>query len=209
MTQAMTKLRMDNAIERVIGAEKVTKKDMIEISRGGLLYVWETCDIGHINRLITAFAGVRKTECIAFFTHFLPHDVEKDKAGNFVRFGKLHRSEKKIKRKQELVAEFLADETNNIWTWSDNNLELKKAIDTAKALDTALERAVKGVPEKNGRPETPPMTTQEVMTHILASGAFGIEDLLKAADDLAQANADAAKVMNHEVVNVPVVPTDA
>lgn len=162
--------RLHNAVyaafEEVKNAEKVTKAKLRELSRDLLVYVPESDDIDIVNRLIGVLTPVNRRVSILYFAHFLPWEQEKDADGNFLRFGKRMKGEKKLKRKQEAITAWLADDANDIWTWSDDNVEVKKK-DFMATVSKAIEKALKG----DEKSDTPPLTQDQLMAAIFQGGA--------------------------------------
>lgn len=153
-------------VEQVIAAEKVTKAVLGPLSRDLLIYTPESDDIATVNRLVHGLSPVNKKAAILFFSHFLPWQVEKDANGQFVRFGKKMTAEKKVKAKMQAIVDFLTEETNTIWTWADDNIEIKKK-DFARGIRSAIKKALTG----DEKSDTPALTMNEVVDAIFDSEA--------------------------------------
>lgn len=153
-------------VEQVIAAEKVTKAVLGPLSRDLLIYTPESDDIATVNRLIHGLSPVNKKAAILFFSHFLPWQVEKDNNEQFVRFGKKMTADKKVKAKLKAIIDFLSEESNTIWTWAENNLEIKKK-DFARGIRSAIKKALAG----DEKSDTPPLTMKEVVDAIFDSEA--------------------------------------
>jgi len=133
-------------LDAVAAAEKITRVELGHLSRELLEYVVDTHDIDIVNRLIGVLTPVNKRVSILYFTHFLPWTVEKDSDGKFVRFGKMLGKPKQVKKRVELIAAFLVNENNNIWSWSDEHIEVEqKQINLGEKLETAIVQAMQGV----------------------------------------------------------------
>lgn len=130
-------------LEAILNAEKITREELRHMSRELLTYVPETDDIGVVNRLISGVTAMNRRGLILFFGHFLPWVEEKDTDGKHVRFGKRMDGEKKIKRRLDLIEEFLADPANDFWNWTEANVEIK-APDYAAKIASAINSAIKG-----------------------------------------------------------------
>lgn len=140
-----------NLIEEIAKAEKVTRKGLATFSRDVLVYVVDTYDIDCVNRMLGVLTPANRRFAIHFFEHFLPHMVERDKEGNFSRFGGLIKKQKKMAERLARIEEFLKDENNNIWTWTDENVQTK-VPDYVANLERALQNAVKGNDKKGVEP---------------------------------------------------------
>ena len=165
-------------IAEIAAAEKITKVKLSILSRDILGYVMETDDIQSVNRLLEVLTPVNKRVAVLFFSHFLPWDAERTPEGAFVRFGKRSKGEKKLARSLKLIKEFLADVSNNIWTWADENVEtdLKK-----KDFGGMIQRAVAKALEGDEKTDTPPLDREAILAAIFAGGV-SIEDMMEAID---------------------------
>jgi hypothetical protein len=132
-------------LDAIANAEKITRAELAALSREALSYVMDTHDIDLVNRLIGVLTPVNRKVAILFFTHFLPWSVEKQD-DKFSRFGKMSDKTKQVKKATESIADFLSDESNTIWTWADDHIEVEqKAIDLGGRLEKALDDAINGV----------------------------------------------------------------
>ena len=167
---------MDNAVHRlhnvvharfdaIAAAEKITRQELGLLSREALTYVVESQDIEFVNRLLGVLTPVNRRASILYFQHFLPWEVEHDKEGNFNRFAKKMQGEKKIHKRLELIAAWLADEANNLWTWADDNIEMKQK-DFKSAVARAIKQALKGDEKTN----TDPLSVMDLMSAIFEGG---------------------------------------
>lgn len=145
---------IDAKITELFNAEKVTKAVLAELSRELLLYLIDGDDVRPINRLLNvdnALTPVNWRIACQYFKHFLPFKsnysevkecIEKGGKRESLVFTKLDK--KKYDEKVKLIAEFLEDESNNIWSWSSENVEVKaKTPDYFKAVTNAVNNAVK------------------------------------------------------------------
>lgn len=152
-------------LEAIANAEKITRKELSAMSRELLLYVPESNDIDIVNRLLGILTPMNKRVAILYFGKFLPWEKETDNNDNFQRFGKRIKGERNNAKRLKLITEWLADERNDIWLWSDKNIELKpkdfKSI-VAKAIAKAL--------EGDEKTDTPPLSRAEVMLAVMDGG---------------------------------------
>lgn len=159
-------------LDAIAGAEKITRKELGFLSREALEYVVDTDDIDLVNRLLGVLTPVNRKVAILYFSQFLPWEVEKDKDGVFQRFGKRIKGERKLKAKLEAIAEWLKDEANNLWSWSEDNIEVKK-----KDFKATIARAVKKALQGDQKSDTPALTKAEVMQAVL-DGGVTLDDIL-------------------------------
>lgn len=165
-------------LDAIASAEKITRVELAALSREALTYVTETHDIDLINRLIGVLTPVNRKVSILYFRHFLPWEVEENNKGEFERFGKMLKKDKAVKRKMDLIAEWLAEEGNTIWVWQNDNVDLTKKKDFAGTIKKAVEKALKG-DEKSG---TEPLSRHEIMMAVMLGG-FTMDDMLEALTD--------------------------
>jgi hypothetical protein len=181
--------------EAVANAEKITRVELGHLSRELLIYVTDTQDIDIVNRLINVLTPVNRRVAILYFTHFLPWDKETEKDGEtFVRFGKKHKGDKQIARKMSAIAEWLKDEANNIWSWSDENVEIK-----AKDFKATVTKAIKKAIEGDEKSATPPLDPMELMAAIF-DGGVTIDMMLAAVIDREEKNKAALALVETPVV---------
>lgn len=160
-------------IAEIEAAERITKAKLSILSRDIMHYVLDTCDIDAVNRLVSVLTPRNRTAAIFFFTHFIPHQRENDEEGNFVRFGKKLQNEDRYQDKAALIAEFLAIEDQDIWTWSRDNIEEQvKPKDFSGPITRAITNALKG-DDKTG---SDPLSRESIMLAVYAGG-ITLEDM--------------------------------
>lgn len=176
-------------LDAIAAAEKITRAELGGLSRELLIYIPDTQDIDILNRLIGVLTAVNSKVAVEYFKHFLPWQVEQDKDGNFLRFGKKMQGEKKLAKKLEAITEWLKDESNNIWTWADVNIEIKK-----KDFKAGIARAIKSALKGDDKSETPALSKAEIMSAIF-DGGVTLDDMLSVIEQATQADAavDATK----------------
>lgn len=173
--------KMDNVkghifalIAELAESEKVTKAKLAQLSRELMVYVMESHDISAANRLIEVLTPVNKKAAIAFLCHFLPWTPELNEDKSFIRFGKMMKGQKAVDKRRKLIIDFIADESNTIWTWAKDNVTVEaKPKDFFKSVSGAVERALKG--DDN----TPPLPREDVVKALFAAG-MTIDDLMEA-----------------------------
>lgn len=167
-------------LDAIAAAEKITRVELSHMSRELLDYVPDSQDIDIVNRLLGVLTAMNRRVAILYFSHFLPWEKEQDNEGNFVRFGKKMQSAKKIARKHKAITEWLKDESNDIWSWSDTNIELKQ-----KDLGATVTRAIKKALQGDEKTDTPAMTHFEVLNAVM-DGGVTLDDMSKLANVLKQ-----------------------
>lgn len=192
----------------VAAAEKVTRAGLRTLSRDLLEYVPETDDIAIVNRLLGVLTPMNRATAILYFAHFLPWEQEKDVDGNFLRFGKRMKGEKKLKRKADDIAAWLAEEGNDIWSWAEVNVEVKQK-DFKATVARAIESALKGQKAKGATEDddyiTPPLTQEELVSAIFDGGA-DVLALLTACEvkkaEMEEAEAQMADALDEDMTEV-------
>lgn len=151
-------------LEAIANAEKITRVELAALSRELLIYVPETNDIDIVNRLLGVLTRMNERVAILYFGHFLPWVQEKDAQDNFTRFGKKMDGDKKVTKRMALITEWLKDEANDIWSWSDANIELKQR-DLVSPIGRAINKALEG----DEKTDTAPVSPLEVVAAIFGS----------------------------------------
>lgn len=109
------------ALERLQGAEKITKEVLRELSRSVLEAHHATENVVYINQLLAVLTPVNRKVAILYFKAF----------SGFRYSEELNLFEKKDKSKYDAKdkasTEFLADPHNNIWTWADRHVKHEAA----------------------------------------------------------------------------------
>ena len=136
----MSKLQViNNKIVQLANAERITKTVLGELSRDLLEYVMVdgTHDIAAVNRTIQALTPVNRKVAIEFFNAFTSHKFNEGTQA----FGGKDR--KRHDQFMAACAEFLADESNTIWTWADANIQVQaKPKDYFNKLAKLVEKAL-------------------------------------------------------------------
>lgn len=185
MTKSL-KVIVYGRLEAIASAEKITRVELGAMSRELLMYVPSTNDIDIVNRLLGVLTPVNRRTSILFFKHFLPWDVENDADGVFSKFGKLHKGEKKVAKKLKDIVAFLEDDANNIWTWSEENVDIEQTVvNMSVELDNMIKKSLTGFETKNRVAEA--LTKQQVVDTLLAH--ISVDDLMDAMSN-AQARID-------------------
>lgn len=173
-------------LDAIANAEKITRAELGALSRELLVYVPDTHDIDIVNRLLVVLTPVNRRAAILYFQHFLPWQAENDKDGKFQRFGKMLKGERQVKLRMDAIAAWLANEANNLWSWSDDNIEMKPK-DLGGSVTKAIERALKG-DDKTG---TPALSHMDVMKAVF-DGGITLADLLAVIDTITSPDDNAA-----------------
>ncbi|MCA9313385.1 hypothetical protein KDA08_03615 [Candidatus Saccharibacteria bacterium] len=160
-------------LEAIANAEKITRKELAELSRELLMYVPDSNDIDIVNRLLGILTPMNTKTCILYFKHFLPWQAEEHPDGTFSRFGKKMDGDKKVKRRMDLIAEWLKSEENTVWTWAEANVTVDQKKDFPGMIANAIKKAFKG----DKKTDTPALTHMEVLEACFAGGVT-LDDLL-------------------------------
>jgi hypothetical protein len=126
--QAINKTQFESefnfSLARLTNAEKITKVELLALSRSTLVALHQLeethGDIGYINRLVAVLSPVNRRVAIEYYKEFSGFRYD-DKKGVFTSKDKKHYAEVK-----EQALTFLEDPLNNIWVWSDRNIDIEK-----------------------------------------------------------------------------------
>jgi hypothetical protein len=133
--------RINERIEAVAHAEKITKVELGHLSREMVEYITinESPDVATLNRLLGVLSPMNYKTATLYFAEFVPHKW--DEEGNV--FGARIKGDKKIKEFQDKARLFLNNEDNNIWTWAAANLKVeKKPKDYLNKITKLVEKAL-------------------------------------------------------------------
>lgn len=188
------KLAILESIEVLAAAEKVTKATLGALSRTIIEYIViaDSKDIATVNRLLNVLTPMNKQAASLYFEHFLPF------AFNGEEFGEQIKKQARFDAKVAASLLWLEDETNNIWLWVDENVEVK-AKDYAGDITKAIKAALKGN-EKKGFEA---LSVRDVMNTVVGTDGIELADLVgfmadfaenEAKDDVAAMDEAAAKL---------------
>lgn len=168
-----TKQRLNNIVNSLIKSERVTKKQLADFSRDYIPYVYETKDIGMVNRLLNGLTPMNKNVSCFYFPHFIGWVFDKE-----TKQFKGKDKDKIYTAKKTKSEEFLKVEANNIWTWAEKNVSVeKKPTDYAKNLTNTLKRGIKETGD-NG------LNTGKIVKALMDADV-NLKDLMKAVDLMA------------------------
>ena len=151
----ITKATITRKTAAVEKAEGTVKKVLGELSRDLLAYVPETGDIPAVNRLIGVLTMKNREVAILFFKHMMDY-VWDEERNEFSKKNPKRAEECKVRRE-----EFLADEANNIWSWTKHNVKEAEVKPT-----NYVGRIAKDVKKALASGNTP----SEVVQAVLAGG---------------------------------------
>ena len=167
-------------LDAIASAEKITRVELAALSREALSYVMESHDIELVNRLIGVLTPVNGKVAILYFTNFLPWTVE-EVDGKFARFGKMVKKPKQVKNKANLIIDWLSVDTNDLWVWAEENIEIEqKQVNLGDKLAKALTQALEGVDTDKAIGEA--MTKADIMA--LIAKQITPDDMLEALTSL-------------------------
>ena len=164
--------RFSADIEKLKGAERITKDMLRDMSR----YVLEqlhTCeDIRNVNALIRVLTPMNRKVAILYFKAF----------GGFKWSDEHNEFTVKAKARYDVARktaqEFLDDPLNNIWTWAERNVQVEQ-----KPLD--LKHLTKTVENYLAKAEKEGVNKNEVFKAIIAGG-LDMESLLDIMKEVAE-----------------------
>ena len=184
---------LEDKIATLAKAEQVTKLVLGELSRDLLYHYTASGSVELINKLLGKIAGEDspyiltplnfRAACL-YFRVFIPHASNWNDCKDFVEAGKGKRmpmvfgkkSGNRVKSIGDDLLLWLADETNDIWSWS-TVIEMKATKhDYAKELTKAVENAVDS--EKGDM-------DADAIINCLLSGGVSASDILGMVEELA------------------------
>jgi hypothetical protein len=176
------------AIEQVAQSERITKATLALLSRELMAFAVEHKTAALVNTLVWGDKLTPRNQQMAklFFEYFLPFTQQEDKDRPLFKvwsdrkWNSKGKDGKKV-AKSELVAQFLAVEANNIWTWASANLKEQELKDRAKTVTAAIKAALTGGKDGKGK-----KTQEEVLEAVLAGG-MTIEAIIALAHKAAAA----------------------
>lgn len=168
-------------------AESITKEELGMLSRELLSFTIETGDVRIVNVLLGRGDDGKLTLTVAnrkaaglYFQHFLPFSVDAD--SDVIAFVK--KKGKVWDKAVEAIEAFLSDESNNLWTWADKNIDFKqKPTDYASRITKGVKKALED--EENG------LSAAEVMTAVMAAG-ISLNDMLVLVEQIVKDQKEAA-----------------
>lgn len=166
--RAQFELNFTASIDALRQSEGVTKRELRVLSRTVLEAHHSTGDVYFINTLIDALTPLNKRVSILFFKEF----------SGFMWDDQLKRFTKKSKKGYDKAhaayVEFMADPNNNIWTWSERNVEIEQKPFDVKKVTKFIEQAIKKSNQK------------EVLKAVL-DGGIEVETLFALIEELGYA----------------------
>ena len=188
----MTTLTAINTkIATLANAEKVTKSVLSELSRDLIDYVLiqGTHDIAAVNRTLAVLTPMNKQTAVLFFGAFLPHKMNEDTG----MFGGLDKKAKD--KKLQLSTEFLADESNDIWSWAKDNVKVEaKEVDYIGKVTKAISQAI----EKGH-------ASQAELVKAVLAGGLDVAAIMAIMQSAVPADAEGAETMGTEQPAVAIV----
>lgn len=176
-------------IGEVAKAERITKEGLRTLSRDMLEYVLETEDVRPVNALLGqgeddkfVLTPINWRIAVQYFHHFIAFTSNYDEAKEYAVKGTGERvaleftkkSKKRWDKCTQLIGEWLEEEANDIWVWSNNAEMDAKPVDYAKRIQQAIKTALA---EDKGN-----MELADVMAVVASMDEVGIYDLMAAMD---------------------------
>lgn len=148
-----TSEQLNAIIATIAQSERVTRVELSNLSRIALEYVLESNDVRPINTLLGKgedgkfiLTAVNRRVANSYFKHFLPFADNGAKELEQLVFTKM--KAKAVDKYTALIAEWLADEANDIWVYSNGLAIEAKPVFYADKIKKLVEKALKD--EVNG-----------------------------------------------------------
>lgn len=187
------------SIVELAAAERITKRVFGELSRDLLEYVLSTEDVRPINSLLgvgedckfALTAANWRIGCM-YFQHFLPFTSNyKDIVTKGITEGRrdtatplcfAKKSKKKVAKCTEAINLWLQDESNNIWTWQADNVQMGRPKNYADDIQKSIKKALEG------DDDNAPLDVNQVLDAVLGVEGISAEalfDMLNGIDKAA------------------------
>lgn len=162
---------INEKITKLQASERITKAMLSELSRDLLEYVIldESMDIAAVNRTISVLTPMNKQTACLFFDAMLPFSFDEEHTS----FTKLQK--KLLDAKTGLIEEFLADETQDIWSWAADNIKIEaKKVDYLAKITKDVTKALADEEDNN--------SLTDVLAAVMASEEVDIASLMLAME---------------------------
>ena len=170
MLTKVTKAALHKKISIVARVERVNKRLIGELSREMLDYLvtQDTGDKDTLNRLIAVLTPKNQDAMIKFMRHFITYKYNED---NGLFEGKIKNKKRKAE-KDQLVAEFLAEPENNVWTWEGNKGNRADPKSFEERITELCTNAL------NGTKKTEKISVEAILGAVLAVDGIGVEHMV-------------------------------
>lgn len=134
-------------INAIAQSERITKAELSAVSREALLLLVESEDIRPINAVLgvttdgkSVLSPANKRVANRFFKAFVAFSIDGD-VDTQLQFTK--KKPKQWEKSVDQIMGFLADESNDIWSWQRENLQMEpKPVNYAKRLTDTTKKAL-------------------------------------------------------------------
>lgn len=172
-----TKANIEANIEAVKQSEKITKAKLSILSRELLAYVYETNDVAMVTRLIKVLTPVNRKVACLYFPAFMGWAFNEQD----LTFGKKLKAKVFAKKLAETEL-WLDEDTNDIWLWADNEIDLKvKPKDYAGKITQLVTKALQD--------DVDGLSPKEILFAVLNSDELTLADLMQSIDEVKGAEA--------------------
>ena len=174
------KTSIDALILVLAESERITKTALSTLSREVLEYIniEGSTDVDTINRLLSILTPMNKQAAALYFECFILYVYDAD----LFLFGEKIKNEKRYNAKVAATVAWLADIDNDIWAWSNDNIEVK-AKDYAGDIQKAIKAALKGNEKKNYAP----LSAAEVLATVVGTDGITPADLIMFFNSMVEA----------------------
>lgn len=173
-------------INTIAKAERITKSELSLLSREMLAFVIDTKDVRPFNELLGKgedgkynLTALNRKMCSFFLREFTPFS---DNGANIDKGEQLTFVKLKAKAWDKYVAkieDFLSVETNDVWTWAQENIKLEqKPVNYMAKLEKDVEKALND--EVNG------ISKADVLIAVM-KGGISVDDLMLVVEQMSQA----------------------
>jgi len=181
MTIETMKVSILASIEVLAQAEKVTKSTLGELSRTIINYivVEDSKDIATVNRLLNVLTPQNRQAAELYFEHFLPFLF------NGTEFGEQLKNQARYDAKVADSLAWLEGGDNNIWSWANDNLEVK-----VKNYGEDIAKAIKSALKGNEKKGYEPLSVRDVLKSVVSTEGIELDDIVGFMADFAANEAE-------------------
>jgi hypothetical protein len=150
------------SVKALTGAEKVTRSELLTLSRSVLEALHATGDIAYVNNVIKVLTPVNRKVAVLYFKAFSGFSYSEEE----MQFSK--KDKKNYDAAVLKCIDFLDDPLNNIWSWAERNIDVEpKAFDINASMGIVMKKALKNN-----------LSHMDILKAVLANG-ISTDDLIE------------------------------
>lgn len=127
--------KFNASLKALAKSEKVTRAELLDLSRSVLEAIHATQDIAYVNRVLDVLTPMNKRTAVLFFKEFSGFQCDE---GVFTR-----KDKKNYEKASAAAVAFLEDPLNNIWSWAERNVAIEPKKFALEDVTKWMERTIK------------------------------------------------------------------